>query len=179
MAETMKKTAIFCIAFLVCEFGFISMAGAVDSEQSRRTLSGIRGVLVVVEDYQPHMKMHERFLEQAGIRQGDLKRECEAMLKQSGIKVVEGAEWLKTPGRPVLYIAINTHEIEKYHFAYDTRLELQQLAILETNPSVKTMAMTWSMNMTGNVDIGHLSALKGSVMQLLSRFIRAHQSARK
>ena len=60
----------------------------------------------------------------------------EAQLKEAGIRVLDRDEWLRTPGRPVVYVNVNTHEYQKYRFAYDVRIELQQLATLEANPGM-------------------------------------------
>jgi hypothetical protein len=67
-----------------------------------------------------------------------IRRYVEQRLREGGIRVVEGNEWLKVPGRPVLYVSINTHETEKYWYAYDIKIELRQVVFLEANPHVKS-----------------------------------------
>jgi len=145
-----------------------------DAEITRLTIKGLEGVNVIVEDIQPNI---QRYAQKAGITKEQIQKDVETKLKSNGIKVLTKDEWLKTPGRPVLYVNINTHETEKYWYAYNVRLELKQVVSLEANPSIKTLASTWSINMTGMANIGTLGVIKNAVDGLVSRFISALKSS--
>ncbi len=93
---------------------------AVDDEPSRATLKGIRGVYIIVETFQPNF---QDFAKKSGLTREQLEKQAHVRLNEAGIAVLSREEWLTTPGRPVLYINLNTHEGEKYWFAYDVRIE--------------------------------------------------------
>jgi hypothetical protein len=108
-----------------------------------------------------------------------LQREIEARLNKAGIKVLTWDQALKTPGSPFLYVVVNTHESEKYWYAYDIRIELQQLVSMAANPKVRAMAGTWSTNMTGIANIGTLQVIKDDVGVLVGKFVQVYKAANK
>ena len=146
-----------------------------DSAVSRATLAGLQGVRVIVEEPQPNI---QRYAEKYGLTRAQVQADVERRLQQAGIRTVQGDEWLKTPGRPLLYVNINTHETEKYWYAYDIRLELRQLVLLEANPKIRTMANTWSVNITGVANIGNLNVIKHDVGVFVDRFIAAYKGGK-
>lgn len=171
----MKRRKL-CILLLLIHFLLTSLVNrgfAEDSAISRATLAGIQGVQIVVEEMQPNLQKSAGKL---APNTGQIKREVEARLRDRDIKVVSGSDWLKVPGRPVLYINVNTHETEKYWYAYDVKLELRQIVYLETNPKTKTLANTWSLNVTGMANIGNLDIVKTDMMVLVERFVNAYRS---
>jgi hypothetical protein len=137
-------------------------------------MTGLQGVNVMVEDLQPNMQKYAR---KFGLAQEQLKRDVEQKLQKSGITILTQENWLKTLGRPVLYVNINTHEYEKYWYAYDIKVELKQIVYMEANPKVKTLASTWSISMTGIANIGTLNTIRDSLGSLVNRFIDAYLSA--
>jgi len=150
--------------------------GATDTDVTRKTLSGLQGVYVGVEELQPNLMKYSA--EQKSIPSKEaLKRDIEGRLSKAGIRVLTWDQAVKTPGMPFLYVNVNTHETEKYYYAYDIRIELQQLVSMEANPKVKTMADTWSTNMTGIVNIGTMDKLKEAVEVLVDRFAGAFRAA--
>jgi len=50
---------------------------------------------------------------------------------------------------------------------------LRQLAILEANPQVKTLAGTWAISITGQANIGNLNLIRQDVGALAVRFVQA------
>ena len=152
----------------------IGSASAVDSEQTRKTLAGIQGVYVLVEELQPNI---QKYSSQFDLDKASLQKGAESQLREAGIRMLGREEWLKTPGRPVLYINVNTHEQEKYWFAYNIQVELQQVAAMEANPAVKSLVGTWSVNIAGMVNIGTINALRDRVKNLMDIFITAYLSA--
>ncbi|MHB8093277.1 MAG: hypothetical protein ACYDH8_17020 [Syntrophales bacterium] len=149
---------------------------AEDSEASRATLVGLQGVNVVVEEVQPNV---QKYAAKFGLSGAQIRRDVVQKLQEGGIRVVEGNEWLAIPGRPVLCVNINTHETEKYWYAYDIKIELRQLAVLDANPQAKTLAATWSMNITGQANIGNLNLIRQDVGALAGRFVQAYRAGNK
>ena len=170
----MKKRIAICQIFALVATGWMYSVYALDSDQARFTLRGLPGLSVVVEELQPGL---QRYGQKSGFQREQIKSDAESVLRKAGITVLAYDQWLKTAGRPFLYIVINTHEYEKYWYAYDIRIELKQRVMLETNPSVMAMASTWSLNMTGNTHIGRLGVMKEDMNLLLERFISARQWA--
>jgi len=150
--------------------------GAIDTEVTRKTLDGLQGVYVGVEELQPNLMKYSA-AQKSGLSKEALKKDIEGRLGKAGIRVLTWDQVMKTPGVPFLYICVNTHESEKYWYAYDIRIELQQLVSMEANPKVKTMAGTWSTNMTGMVNIGTLDKLKEAVAVLTDKFAAAFRAA--
>jgi hypothetical protein len=174
MAQAQKaKKAILTVC---CMFFFFAMTSsslyAIDSELTRQTLLNIRGVMVVVEDLQPNI---QKYAHRFGLTRDQLKKDIEQRLIKSGIIVLDQERWLKTPDRPVPYININTHEYEKYWYAYNIIVDLRQLVRLEANPDMKALASTWSVNMVGIANIGSLNTVKNNAGILVDRFIEARQ----
>jgi hypothetical protein len=149
---------------------------AEDSEMSRATLAGLQGVNVVVEEVQPNV---QKYAAKFGLSSAQIRQDVLKILRDGGIRVVEASEWFAIPGRPFLYVNINTHETEKFWYAYNIKLELRQLAILEANLQVKTLAGTWSLNITGQANIGNLNLIRQDVGVLAGRFVAAYRMINK
>jgi len=147
---------------------------ALDSDLERQTLSGIQGVNIVIEDMQPNIQKYAQRFE---LQKEQIRADVESTLKKAGVPVLTWDQWLKTPGKPFLYVNVNTHEYEKYWYAYDVKVELKQSVMLEINPSVKTIVGTWSMSMTGIANVGKLDTIKSGLNVLIGRFIEAYLSA--
>ena len=151
---------------------FTDSAFAVDEEVTRRTLKGLPGVSVVVEDFQPNIK---NYLIKAELSKENIQTNIETRLKNAGIQVLKWDEMLKTRSKPVLYVNINTHEYERYFYAYDIKLELRQLVAMETDPQIKSLVATWDINMTGAVNLGNLNILNQNLNTLLDKFIKGYR----
>jgi hypothetical protein len=173
-------TSLVSFRFLGMVFLFSAFfplpALAEDSEMSRATLAGLQCVNVVVEEVQPNV---QKYAAKFGLSSAQIRQDVVKMLRDGGIRVIEGSEWLAIPGRPFLYVNINTHETEKFWYAYNIKLELRQLAILEANPQVKTLAGTWSLNITGQANIGNLNLIRKDVVALAARFVGAYKMNNK
>jgi len=171
------KKSLFLMAIIALLLTLFAWSGfAEDSEVSRATLVGIPGLRVIVEEVQPNV---QKYAAKFGLSGAQISRDVEQKLREIGIRVVEGNDWLAIPGRPALYVNINTHETEKYWYAYDIRLELRQLATLEANPQVKTLAGTWSLSITGLANIGNLNMIRQDAGVLVGRFVQAYRAVNK
>lgn len=171
----MKSDKLLITAVILSLFCSTSIC-AEDSELSRRTLAGLRRVYVLVEYIQPNI---QKYSQRAGLGTEQLQKDIALSLHAAGIRTMSREKWLNERGRPVLYININTHETGKYWYAYDIKIELRQIVNLEVNPKIKTLADTWSINITGMANIGNLNTIKKDVFVLLERFLQAHRSVNK
>ncbi len=176
MRHTRKVAVAACSLFGII---FMIAAGtlhAVDSELTRQTLLGLKGVSIAVENPQPNI---QKYAERFGLTRDQLQRDIEQRLATAGIVILSQEKWSQTSGRPVLYIVVNTHEYMKYWYAYTIIVELRQIATPEANPDLKTLAATWSISMAGIANIGTLNTIKENVNTLVDKFIDAYMSVNK
>ena len=171
----MKQRLYYLAAVIVVLIMWSSSAIAIDSEITRKTLVDIRGIHVFVENIQPNI---EKYASRFKITKEQIQQDVEQRLKNASIVVLSYNDWLKTAGRPMLYVNVNTHEYEKYWYSYTISLAVQQGVMLETNPKIKTIATTWSIEMTGIANIGTLDSIKTNTAYLVDRFINAYRSVR-
>lgn len=168
------RKCLFCIIVSCMMFCFTALeVWAVDSESTRQTLKKIQGVMVITEELQPNLT---KYVKKNIPSKEVLQMAVELRLKKAGVKVLTYDEWMKSPGRPVLYVNINTHEHEKYWFVYNISLDLQQVVFLESNPKSRALASTWSLNVTGITNIGSLGAIQHNILYLADQFIGAYKS---
>jgi hypothetical protein len=67
---------------------WIAPASAQDSELSRKTLAGLPGVYVLVEELQPNITKYDRYLKKAGLSRARLKENVEKRLRAGGIRTL-------------------------------------------------------------------------------------------
>ena len=171
-----NKSRWICLSISIClAFGLYSYVYAIDSDLTRRTLLGIRGVHVIVEDLQPSLKDYGQKFSLSNTK---LEKDVEIRLQTAGIEVLTRDQWLKTVGRPLLYINVNSHD-DKFRVAYDIAIELKQIVTMEANPDIKTLAPTWSINMTGIAGIDKLDIIRNDLATLVDRFIKAYWTVNK
>jgi hypothetical protein len=175
MARAEKTILTVCSLLFVC-FMMTRNLYAIDSELTRQTLVGLKGVSVAVENPQPNI---QKYVQRFGLTRDQLQKDIEARLSKAGITVLNQEKWQQTSGRPVLYVVVNTHEYEKYWYAYTITVDLMQIATLESNPDTKTLASTWSINMASIANIGTLNTIKENVNILVDRFVDACLSANR
>jgi hypothetical protein len=166
---------IVAALFLLITF-WAAPGGAEDSDSSRATLAGLQGVAVMIEDLQPNM---QKYAAKSGLTKDQILKDVSQRLNAGGIRMVSGNEWLKTPGQPVLYVNINTHETDKYWYAYDIKVALRQIATLDANPQMKTAVTTWSLNITGQANIGTLHVIRQDAGVMIERFVQAYRTANR
>jgi hypothetical protein len=169
-----RLLSILSVACLLAVAVLCTALHAADTEYNRKTLAGIQGFLVVVNDLQLNVKPYAA---KANLSKEELLKDIENRLTAAGIRVLTQDEWVKTKGKPTLYMNLNTHEYQKYWYAYDIRIEFQQVVFMEANPAVKLLTDTWSTNLTGAVNIGTLQNLRRHMLDLADRFIGVYQAA--
>lgn len=154
--------------------GFIAPAGAFDADVSRETLRGLTAFYVLIEELNPNVAKYAN-LQKNQITVQTLKSQVESRLRAAGIRVLSWEEMLRTPEQPILYVSVNTHEYEKFWFAYNILVEVRQAVTLAGQPGRRISGATWSMNMTGVMNIGQLRTLYDSLGTLLTGFVEAHK----
>ena len=112
-----RKLAMIASGYVIMALLIMLVAplqvGAIDTDVTRKTLSGLQGVYVGVEELQPNLMKYSA--EQKSIPSKEaLKRDIEGRLSKAGIRVLTWDQAVKTPGMPFLYVNVNTHETEKY-----------------------------------------------------------------
>lgn len=106
-----------------------------------------------------------------GLDVREIQADCEQKLSAAGITVLQEEQWRKAPGRPWLYVSINTIQyLGSYFFSID--VQLKQDVGLAREPSNVTSSATWEMGSIGFVDTPHLvPKIKESVGNYLDNFI--------
>ena len=134
-----------------------------DDKRSRATLKGLEGVLVVVEGFSADNG-------RAGFSEEPFKTAAELKLRLAGIKVSTKEERAASPGKPYLYVHVNTLATEPNRGEpFSINLQMHQTVHLVRNVEFAT-ATTWSKGITGNGDADFvLETFKG----LMNRFLNA------
>jgi hypothetical protein len=175
MMKTKWIARLACIIILWVVFA-APIGFSEDSDMNRATLAGLYAVKVAVEDVQPNI---QPYAGKHGLTAKQIQSDIEKKLAGSGIKIVSGDAWMTVPGRPIFYVNVNTHETEKYWYAYNIKVELRQLVFLESRPAIKTLATTWSLNITGIANIGNLNLIKNDLTVITQRFLTAYRTVNK
>jgi hypothetical protein len=148
-------------------------AYAFDADASRETLKGLTGFYVLIEELNPNIAKYAN-VQKNNISTQTLKSQVENRLRAAGIRILSWDEMMKTPERPMLYVRVNTHEYEKFWYAFDILVEVRQLVTLVSRQEKPIIGPTWSVNMTGVMNIGQLQTLYDNLGLLLDRFIQAY-----
>jgi hypothetical protein len=178
--DDMKRNLLLLrfILQLVAVFAFLAVpvlpAYAFDAEASRETLKGLAGFYVLIEELNPNIAKYAN-VQKNQITTQTLKIQVENRLRAAGIRILSWDEMMKTPERPILYISVNTHEYEKFWYAYNILVEVRQLVSLASQPVKTISGSTWSLNMTGVMNIGQLRTLYDNLGLQLTGFVEAHK----
>lgn len=140
------------------------------TDYTRFTLRGLTGVVVVIESIKSDAV-------EDGLRETDLQADVEARLVDGGMQVLTPDEWRQTPGRPWLYVSVNTlRYLGSYFFSLD--VQLKQDVNLPRNPSLLTSSATWEVGSIGFArcqDIG--VKIRASVDAYLTQFLSDWKAA--
>jgi hypothetical protein len=143
-------------------FLFCSTIAAQNSESSRKSLKGISGFYVSVEQL-------DQAVEKEGLTTNQIRTDIELRLGMAGIKVFTKEQASQTPGRPLLVVDLAIDSKQRiYPYALD--IGVRQMVRLERDPTVTAYATTWSV---GSAGITGLSGIKDTVRDLLDEFINA------
>jgi hypothetical protein len=152
---------------------FMAPCLADDSESSRKTLRGLPGVLVAVND-----------LDQSTVRKNcpldaaQLKTDAELRLRKGGISVLSAEQLAKSPGGPVLSINISCTGNEEQSFSV-VLVMVSQEVVLARDPSVHLYVTTWSAS--GGTGMIGIEAIEKSTRDKLAdqvdKFLNAYLAA--
>jgi len=74
--------------------GFAVPVFAVDSKETRLTLTGLQGVYVAVEALQSNVMKYEKHLRKSGLTKEQIHQNVEQRLREAGIRVLTSDEYL-------------------------------------------------------------------------------------
>jgi hypothetical protein len=141
---------------------FCSTTTAQNSEESRKSLKGITGFYVSVEQL-------DHVIENAGLTANQIRTDVESRLGMAGIKVFTKEQASQSPGKPWLRIDLAIGGKQGlYPYALD--IGVHQMVRLERDQTVVVYATTWSV---GSAGIAGLSNIRVTVKDLLDEFISA------
>jgi Putative peptidoglycan binding domain len=162
---------VLAVAAIACPVAF-----GVDQPMFRKTLRDLPGVGVLVEHLRPEV-------EQAGLTQRQVQTEVEQRLREHGIKVLTQPEFLRTFGRPLLAVSIQSTSAEhdsKELYGVHIIVALKQRVLLERNTTIPAVeAATWEVSAHRMVGRDAFQLVQEDVAQLVDRFIQAYRSVNR
>ncbi len=166
------KTVFAALALLSAGV-VLPLFGQGDEEDNRKTLAGLHGIWVVVEDLNQQAQ-------QDGLDENQIHTDVELKLRQAGITVLTKEEWSAThpAGLPYLYVNVQAFKQREGLYAFNVIVELDQSVRLVRNPSVRASVATWRatpvLGTTGERDLG---SVRERVRDLTDQFINAYLAA--
>jgi hypothetical protein len=139
---------------------------AIDSEQTRESLRGIKGVRVVVEDVSADAVRD-------GLTRDQIQTDVELRLRKAGINVVNN-----TPAARAI-LSIYAHLLKangNLGYIYNCDVHLAQLVTANAN-GVSVVATTWSTGMLGGVESSNMPrTIRDNIGDLVDDFLNAYLS---
>jgi hypothetical protein len=164
--RTMKVLVRLLVLALVVMAG---VAAALDIEDSRQLLKGLKGVHVVVEELKADV-------EQSGLTKTAIQADVELQLRQAGIPVLSLDEYLKTPGHPYLHINLSG-SLRDVLYVYSFRVELRQVVRLYRDLSIFCYGIpTWGVGSVGRVGQENMPRVRDYIKDDVDKFISAYLS---
>lgn len=125
----------------------------------KKSLIGMQGIYVVVEDLGPELK--------GVMTRVELRKRVEIQLLTAGIRLVKKLKAAKLPGEPYLYVNLAALPLGTKRFACRIDLEVHQLVAL-VHHSASGHASTWEQ---GIVTVGGINDIYDNVDELVFDFI--------
>jgi hypothetical protein len=125
----------------------------------KKSLIGMHGIYVVVEDLGPELK--------GVVTRSALRKRVEMQLRTAGIRLVNELQAAKLPGEPYLYLNLAALPLGPKRYACRIDLEVHQLVAL-ANHSASGHASTWEQ---GVVTTGGVKTIYDNVDELVFDFI--------
>lgn len=127
--------------------------------RKKKSLKGLHGIYVVVEDLGPEMR--------GKITRREIREKVENRLKWAGIRTFHAKEAAKSMGEPYLYVNIAALPQGQKKYACRIDLEVHQLVTLVHNSS-QGHAITWD---SGVVTVGDVQEILDYLDELVFDFI--------
>lgn len=154
--------------FFVCVCSIVGSPTHAQIKEHKKALSGLKGVSVIIEEFQPDFDIYELTTEQ-------LQTDVELRLRKAGIKV--GAIE-KFPSS--IYVNLNMRAVSACPglYSYGLQIELQELVSLDRRPKVVLTGTLWSLGNSGTVGKDKAKTdLRELVADLVDRFINDYLAA--
>jgi len=150
-------------------------AAQLDSQSSRKTLGGLPGFYVAVEDM-------DTAAARVGVSASVIQADVEAKLRSAGIKLYTQDDFKNVLEVPQLYININElalHGAQAGLFTYNASAEVRQAIKLSCDPTITSTSVTWRAPATvGTVGSDNFyTAVRDVVRQQVDLLITAYQAA--
>ena len=142
----MRCSYTLIIAFLLLSAIGPANASAQRTDNEIMSLCGVPGVFVILEALQPDVVA-------AGLSAERIHTSVEAQLRDAGIAVLTEQEFYKQPGRPHLYIFVNTVlEPQTGLYALNILVQFRQaVRLIRDGDIASDSASTWETGTTGMV----------------------------
>ena len=125
----------------------------------KKSLQGMHGIYVVVEDLGPELK--------GVLTRSAIRKRVELQLLTAGIRLIKKLEAAKLPGEPYLYVNLAALPLGPKRFACRIDLEVHQLVAL-VHGSTSGHASTWEQ---GVVTTGGVKTIYDNIDGLVFDFI--------
>ena len=133
-------------------------------------LKGLKAVGVIVAELDAN-------LQRGGLIKDEIKADTEMRLKESGIGVLSGKERLKSPGRPYLYIAIESVCPSTTNLCtVDVAVRVIESIQLERDSTIQTNASIWEKDILTMLEKKHLDKVRDMVSAFVDQFKTALRS---
>ncbi len=160
----MKNAFVAVISIVL----FCSTMAAQNSEESRKSLKGITGFYVAVEQL-------DKAVEKEGLTTNQIRADVELRLGTAGIKVFTKEQAAHASGKPLLRIDLAVGSKQGlYPYALD--IGARQMVRLERDPAITVYATTWSV---GSAGIARLPNVRDTLKDLLDEFLNAWLSVNR
>jgi len=167
-----KKQWIFLITIILCQLSVASFLFASETNISRLSLRGLKGVYVKVEKIDSE-------IEKDGLTKNRIRKDVELKLRKAGIKTLSRDKWLIATGSPYLYVNVNVMKLRaSKEYIYSVNIALRQNVYPVREPIEVIGATTWSIG--GIVGITYnLNKIRSSVKGQIDKFIKTYLSVNR
>ncbi len=144
----------------------VSQAYTLDQE----VLVGLKGVMVLVDDLVPEV-------ERLGLKRDEIQTDIELRLWKAGIKMLTEKEWRRAPGRPFLYLTINTipGNVEPGLWSFKVRVKLIELVKL--SGKARAIKAIWDKEMEGTIKAADAPQIRDYIGDMVDTFVNNYQVA--
>lgn len=145
------------------------ICGAQDDKYSRPSLWGLPAMMVTIEPLSDEAK-------RAGLNEQDIQTDVELKLRLGGVKLVTLREGATTPGTPFCNVYVGLMLGDSSTYVYLIKVSVTQQVLLIRDPTIRTMADTWSVEHFGIVGKNNLRQLRGAIKDQIDIFLNAYLS---
>jgi hypothetical protein len=169
------KNGLIKVVALGCFLVFLPASGSgQDSEAQAKTLAGLKGFLIVINDIGPEARS-------AGLSETAMIGQAESGLRAAGIRVVNREDFLASQDRTLALMGITISSVGNRAgdtFALSCFLQITQTVMLVRDPAVRAPVATWYAGGTGIAAAGVVGAeARKWLAGLMDHFLEAYKSA--